>query len=512
MNVTTLMRQSMRLNRDRPAVITEDRSFSFAEAWDRGVRVANGLRALGVKPGDRVAGLEENNLGCVDAVLGCAIAGAVRVPLYPRNSPQAHSHMIEGTAAKVVLADEALAGPVVGLDRKLGCLEHVQVRDAGYEQWLAAQDATDPMLEIGDDDWTIIRHSGGTTGKPKGVGYTHHDWVLNCRNWAYMLDRMSRASVVGHAGPISHASGYLFLPGWLAGAANLVFGVFEPGKVLEMMREHRVSHMFASPSLLAALARHPRASDAAWPHLRSILVGGAPITDATALLGRKVFGDCLYQGFGQTEAVPITGMGPDEWFAQIEGSTPLRSAGRVHPFAQIEIRDAEGHALPIGEEGEIVAKVEGQMRGYWGDEELTRTRLVDGWVHTQDIGRIDANGFLYVMDRADDMIVSGGFNIWPAELETVLADHPAVVEAAVFGIPHERWGEAPMAVVTVTDPAAVSAEELIELCRARLGSYKKPSAVRITTEALPKSVVGKLLRKQLREPYWEGHERRVSGA
>src|SRR5574337_698886 len=239
MNVTTLMRQSMRLNRDRPAVITEDRSFSFAEAWDRGVRVANGLRALGVKPGDPVA-------------------GAVRVPLYPRNSPQAHSHMIEGTAAKVVLADEALAGPVVGLDRKLGCLEHVQVRDAGYEQWLAAQDATDPMLEIGDDDWTIIRHSGGTTGRPKGVGYTHHDWVLNCRNWAYMLERMSRTSVVGHAGPISHASGYLFLPGWLAGAANLVFGAFEPGKVLEMMRRHRVSHMFASPSLLAALARHPR--------------------------------------------------------------------------------------------------------------------------------------------------------------------------------------------------------------------------------------------------------------
>lgn len=512
MNVTTLMRQAVQLNRNRPAVITEDRTLTFGEAWERGVRVANGLRALGVKRGDRVAGLEENNLGCVDSVLGCAIAGAVRVPLYPRNSPQAHGHMIEGTACKVVFADEALAGPIAGLDRKLACLEHVQVRDAGYEAWLAAQDATDPMIEIADDDWTIIRHSGGTTGKPKGVGYTHHDWVLNCRNWAYMLERMSRSSVVGHAGPISHASGYLFLPGWLAGAANLVFGAFEPGKVLEMMRTHRVSHMFASPSLLAALARHPRASEAAWPHLRSVLVGGAPITDATALLGRKVFGDCLFQGFGQTEAVPLVGMGPDEWFADIEGSTPLRAAGRVLPFAQVEIRDAEGNALPIGAEGEIVAKVEGQMRGYWGDEELTKTRLVDGWVHTHDIGRIDANGFLYVMDRADDMIVSGGFNIWPAELETVLADHPAVVEAAVFGVPHERWGETPMAVVTVSDPNAVSADELIELCRERLGSYKKPSAVRITTEALPKSVVGKLLRKQLREPYWEGHERRVSGA
>lgn len=512
MNVTTLMRQAARLNRNQTAVITEDRTLTFAEAWDRGVRVANGLRRLGVQPGDRVASLEENNLGCVDLVLGAAIAGAVRVPLYARNSAQAHRHMIEGTGCKVLFADAALAGPDSGLQDKLGGLQHVQIRDDGYESWLAAQDATDPMLEISDDEWYIIRHSGGTTGKPKGIGYTHDDWVLNCRNWAYVLDRISRFSVVGHAGPISHGSGYLFLPGWLGGAANLVFGAFEPGKVLDMMRTYGVSHMFASPSLLAALARHPRATESAWPRLRSILIAGAPITDATALLGRKVFGDCLYQVFGQTEAVPITGMGPDEWFADIKGSTPLRSGGRVYPFAQVKICDAEGNELPIGAEGEIVAKVEGQMRGYWGDEALTRTRLIDGWVYTHDIGRMDENGFLYVMDRADDMIVSGGFNIWPAELETVLADHPAVIEAAVFGIPHERWGETPMAVVTVADVGAVTAEELIELCRERLGSYKKPSAVRITTEPLPKSVVGKLLRKQLREPYWAGHERRVSGA
>jgi acyl-CoA synthetase (AMP-forming)/AMP-acid ligase II len=205
-------------------------------------------------------------------------------------------------------------------------------------------------------------------------------------------------------------------------------------------------------------------------------------------------------------------MGPEEWFGEIEGSTPMRSAGRIVPHAQVQIRSEDGAVLPIGQEGEIVAKVEGQMRGFWGDEELTRTRLVDGWVHTQDIGRLDANGFLYVLDRADDMIVSGGFNIWPAELETVIADHPAVIEVAVFGIPDERWGETPMAVVCVNDAAAVTAEELIQLCRDRLGSYKKPTRVEFSTDPLPKSVVGKLLRKQLREPHWAGHDRRVSGA
>jgi acyl-CoA synthetase (AMP-forming)/AMP-acid ligase II len=512
MDVTTLMRQAASLNTDFTAVITEGVRLTFAEAWDRGVRLANGLRAMGVQPGDRVAGLEDNVVGCADFFLGCAIAGVVRVPLYPRNSREAHRDMLTGTDCVVVVSDETHAASVVGLEAEVGSLQHVLVRDASYETWLAAQDAVDPELVIDGDDWYVIRHSGGTTGRPKGVGYTHHDWVLNCRNWAYSLERMRRDSVIGHAGPISHGSGYLFLPAWLAGAANLLFGVFEPAKVLRMMDEHRVSHMFASPSLLASLIRHPDAATDRWPHLRSIFVGGGPITDATALLAHAVFGDVLFQGYGQTEAVPLSLMGPEDWFATVPRSTPLRAAGRVVPYALVEIRDPDGTVLPIGEEGEIVAQVEGQMRGYWGDDELTATRLVDGWVHTQDIGRVDANGYLYVLDRADDMIVSGGFNIWPAELETVIADHPAVIEVAVFAIPDERWGETPMAVVTVEDLDAVTAEELIASCSQRLGSYKKPSRIELTTEPLPKSVVGKLLRKQLREPYWFGHDRRISGA
>ena len=512
MDVTTLMRQAVRLNADFTAVITEDVSLTFTEAWQRGVRFANGLRSMGVRPGDRVAGLEDNVLGCADFFVGCAIAGAVRVPLYPKNSREAHAHMLSGTDCVVVISDSSHAAGVVGLDADIDALQHVLVRDAGYEAWLAAQDATEPDVDIAGDDWFVIRHSAGTTGKPKGVGYTHHDWVLNCRNWAYSLERMRRDSVIGHAGPISHASGYLFLPAWLAGAANLLFGVFEPEKVLRMMREHHVSHGFASPTLLAALARHPDARAHRWLDLRSIFVGGAPITDATALLAREVFGDALFQGYGQTEAVPLSLMGPEDWFADVEGSTPLRAAGRVVPNGSVEIRDEAGNAVPIGQEGEIVAKVEGQMRGYWGDDELTATRLIDGWVHTNDIGRLDANGYLYVLDRADDMIVSGGFNIWPAELETVIADHPAVLEVAVFAIPHERWGETPMAVVTVADLDAVTADELIEACAQHLGSYKKPTRIELTTEPLPKSVVGKLLRKQLREPHWVGHDRRVSGA
>lgn len=513
MDVPSLMRQAAQIYGSRTAIITRDAVLTFAQAWDRGVRLANGLRSLGVSPGDRVAGLEDNNLGAADLFLACAIAGAVRVPLYARNARPSHGHMLAQTKAVVVLTDLAYADTVTGLEKDIGTLQHVVVRDGGYEEWLAAQSPEDPMVAVDGGDWYIIRHSAGTTGRPKGVGYTQHDWLVNCRNWFYRLAPLRLSSVVGHAGPISHASGYLFLPTWLHGSANLLFGGFDPEKVLVMMREHKVSHMFAAPSMLPPLCRHPLATSAGWPDLEAILVGGAPITDATALRAREVFGDVLYQVFGQTEAVPLTVMTPEEWFGEFEGSTPLRAAGRVLPFALIEIRDEDGRVLPIGAEGEIYAQVEAQMRGFWEDGDgLTSHRLVDGWVRTEDIGKLDHHGFLYVLDRADDMIVSGGFNIWPAELETVIADHPQVQEVAVFGIPHEQWGETPMAVCTVAGGATVTEAEIIALVSGRLGSYKKPARVEFTTDPLPKSVVGKLQRKVLREPHWAGQQRRVGGA
>jgi acyl-CoA synthetase (AMP-forming)/AMP-acid ligase II len=509
-DVPSLMRQALSYNAERTAIITEQRTLTFREMWDRGVRLANGLIELGVRPGDRVAGVEDNNLGAADFFLGAAIAGAVRVPLYARNRRLSHAQMLENTEAKVLLTDPTYVPDVSGLEEEIPTLEHVLVRDDKYEDWLAAQSDVDPMVELGPDDWYIIRHSAGTTGRPKGVGYTQHDWLVNCRNWYYRLPNLELDSVVGHAGPISHASGYLFLPAWLHGSTNLLFGAFDAAKVIDMMQRHRVTHAFAPPSMLAALSAHPGAASGDWSQLQCLLIGGAPSTDATILAGRRTFGDVLYQVFGQTEAVPLTIMTPAEWFADVPGSTPLRAAGRPLPFALLEIRDEMGQTLPLGEVGEIYAKVEAQLRGFWNDAG-TEERLVDGWVRTRDIGRIDSNGYLYVLDRADDMIVSGGFNIWPAELETVIADHPDVVEVAVFAIPHERWGETPMAVCTITDGATVTEQDIIDLVTETLGSYKKPSRVDLIRDPLPKSPVGKLLRKQLRDPHWAGQERRVGG-
>jgi acyl-CoA synthetase (AMP-forming)/AMP-acid ligase II len=511
-DVPSLMRQSVQFHADRTALITRTRSLTFAQAWDRGVRVANGLRALGVRPGDRVAAVEDNTLAAADFFVGAAIAGAVRVPLYPRNSRRSHQVMIEQTGSVVVVAEADYVDAVKGLDEECAGLRHVLVRDESYEGWLTDQSPVDPMVTVGPDDWYVIRHSSGTTGRPKGVGYTQHEWLVNCRNWYYRLPNLGWDSVVGHAAPISHAAGYLFLPAWLAGATNLLYGPFDVPTVLDLTERHRVTHTFAAPSMLAGLAADPSAVGRDWSALQCILVGGAPVTDATVTAARRVFGDVLHQVFGQTEATPLTILTPQEWFADVPGSTPTRSAGRVLPFCRLEIRDAEGTVLAAGEEGEIWTQVEAQMHGYWEDPERTAERLVDGWVRTGDIGRLDGNGYLYVLDRVDDMIVSGGFNIWPAELETIIADHPQVRAVAVFGIPHPKWGETPMAVCVTAPEATVTEQEIVALVSTRLGSHQKPSAVRLTTDPLPVSVTGKVQRKVLRDPFWADRESRVGGA
>lgn len=506
------MRRSALFHRDELAIIDGDVRLTYGEAWERGLRMANALLALGLKPGDRVGVLEDNTFESVDLFCGAAAANLVRVPLYPRNSPEAHRHMLDHTGCRAVVVSASHAEAVSGLDSSVPSLEHIIVRDDHYESWLASHPADDPDPVVVSDDYFIIRHTGGTTGPSKGVAYTHKTWLDAGRDWFFAFPPVQKGDVCQHAGPISHGSGYFFTPIWLSGGVNLLVREFDPPTVVETMERERVAYGFLVPTMLNALAREATAADRDWQHLKVLQIGGSPIADDTALLAREVFGDVLYQGYGQTEAVPITMMGPTEWFSEVEGSTPLRSAGRPLPFGDLAILDPNTQQeLPMGSEGEIAIRCDGQMLGFWNDERATAERMHDGWVLSGDIGRLDANGYLYVLDRKDDMIISGGFNIWPAELENVLTDHPQVIEAAVFGVPSDRWGESPYAIVCVGEGAEVSPDELIALCGDRLGSYKKPVAVEITTTPLPKSPVGKLARKTLREPHWTTHDRRVAG-
>ncbi len=510
MEVRTQMRDAALRNARRTAVVAGARRVDFSEAWSRGVRMANALRALGIRPQDRVGVLEDNCLEASDFFLGAAIANVVRVPLYPRNARAAHVHMLGHTGCRAVVVAEKYSSELAGIQTELPELEHVIVRDAGYEDWLMGHSDRDPALPIDPEDNYIIRHTGGTTGRSKGVAYTHRAWLAAARDWFYLYPPVAPGDACLHIGPISHGSGYLFTPMWLGGGVNVMVDRFEPNLILDVMEAERIAYMFLVPTMLNAINHIPGIEKRRFPDLKCILISAAPIADDTALRAHRLFGDVLYQGYGQTEVLPIAMMGPKQWFAtDLPGSTPLRSCGMPLPYAQLQIWDENNQPVPAGETGEIVAKTDGQMKGFWNDPEGTAERVVDGWVKTGDVGRLDDNGYLYMLDRAGDMIISGGYNIYPAELENVLTGHPDVIEAAVFGIPDAKWGETPCAVCSIKEGATVNENALAELCAEKLGRYMRPGRIVLQTGALPKTPVGKIKRKELREPFWVGRTRRV---
>ena len=512
MNVTTLMRRAAQHYSNHEAIIYNDVRLTFAQAWIRGVRLANGLLAMGLRPGDRVGVLEDNSVEAADFFQAAAIANLVRVPLYPRNGRAAHLHMLGHTNCRALLVSESHAHETAGLEAELPDLEHIFIRDEKYEPWLAQQSEIDPDIAVAATDYFIIRHTGGTTGPSKGVAYTHKAWLAAGRDWFYTFPPVEPADKCLHLGPISHGSGYQYLPVWLAGGCNVMVDHFETAATLELMEREKINFCFMVPTMVNAVVHDEVARSRDFSALKCLLIAAAPIQDATALAARSIFGDALYQGYGQTEVLPISMMNSAQWFTTIDGSNPLRACGLALPFAEVQIWDEDDKPLPANDVGEIVARSDGMMTEFWNNPEATAERMVNGWIKTGDLGKLDANGYLYVVDRADDMIISGGFNIWPAELENVLAGHADVIEVAVFGIPHERWGETPHAVCVVKTDSTVTTDELIELVAADLGSYKKPGSLTLTTEPLPKSPVGKIKRKDLREPFWAGRDRRVSGS
>lgn len=513
MDVRGILRRSVSVNGDRPAVIADGWDLTFAQMWQRGVRLANGLLGLGLVPQDMVATLEDNSLGAVDTYVGAAIANLVRVPLYVRNGRAAHVAMLNNVGARALIVDTEHADEVVGIRSEVPTLQHIVVRGDGYESWLADQSDVDPDPVIDDRDLYIVRHTGGTTGAPRAVPNSHRTWVAAARDYFYPLPPPVCGDRILHIGPLSHASGYWLLPLWAVGGVQLVVRGLDAAQMLEVMERERVAYTFVPPVLLNRFTRVPGAARRDWSHAKAFLMSGGPIAEETIRRARATFGDRpLYQLYGQTETGAVAVMGPDEWFAQPGGSSPLAACGRLHPWVDLEIRDESGAPIALGQAGEIAVRAEGQFEGFLNAPEESADRLVDGWVLTGDVGRLDVNGYLYLLDRKNDVIVSGGYNIHPLELENVLASHPAVVEVAVFGVPHATWGETPMAVCCVEAGAEVTEDELRRLVADRLGSYMKPTHVQLTTEPLPRSPVGKVMRRALRDPHWAGHERRIAGA
>jgi acyl-CoA synthetase (AMP-forming)/AMP-acid ligase II len=504
------MERAARTWPDSEAVVEGSRRLTYRQAWDRGLRLANLMREAGLHPQDRIAVLEDNTLEAVDFYLACTIANLIRVPLYARNSADSHHHMMSHTGcAGLVVAAKYL--PEV--DGCVDSLRFLLTRDETYEERLAAAPADGLDIDVAESDIFIIRHTAGTTGRSKGVAYSHRKWITIMRDWLYPWPPMEVGDAFLHQSPISHGSGYFFTPAWVAGARNVMLPKAEPAEILRAIEQERITHLLGIPTIISSIVRHPDATARDLSSIKALTISGAPIDESTARHAHKIFGDVLYTGFGQTEINPVTFMGVKEWLGEHGNPGRPRSAGRAQPHGELRILDVETHEpVPAGETGEIAARTDGQFEGFWGQPEATAERIKNGWVLTGDMGRLDEEGYLYILDRAGDMIISGGFNVYPAELENAIASHPAIVEVAVFAVPHERWGESPAAVCVVNQTGDITEGEVRKLCRDQLGGYKQPSVVVIRQEPLPKSVAGKVLRKELREPYWIGRDSRVAGS
>ncbi len=324
------------------------------------------------------------------------------------------------------------------------------------------------------------------------------------------LPRIDEDDVFLVATPLSHAPGLGTWAFIARGAKQVVMPFFDPGRVLNLIEREHCTTMLLVPTMIQLILADPDAKRRDCSSLRWVMYGAAPIAEQTLQAAIELWGNILWQGYGQSEASPISYLPPRR---HVPGSPWLRSAGRPTPNVLVRIENPDGQELGPEEVGEIVVRTPGAMKEIWNDPDATASRLTpDGWVRTGDLGYTDPDGFLYIIDRKEDMIVSGGFNIWPAEVESALLAHPAVAEAAVIGVPHPKWGETPKAVVVLKPGYQATEDELIAWCRERVGPVRKPTSVEFRTQPLPRSPVGKVLRRVLREPYWGDVARRVSGA
>ena len=514
LDITSIVRTGAARHPDAVAVIFQDAAQTYGQLYERSCRLANILKSLGVNPGERVATLSENCLESVELIAGIALGGYVRSALYTYNSAESNLYLLNlvGASALILHADlyPAIAphlGDVPGLRNVIVFGGPTPAGAIRYESALAAASAQDPAIDVDDDAPHLIRFSSGTTGKPKGILHTVARWRAVATEMAMCLPKLTETDRYLAAGPLAHAA-LLPLYGTLAaGGSVVVMPAFDPAKFIDTVEQQRCTTTQLVPTMIQMIAGLPQARTADLSSLRAVFYGAAPISERTLADGRAVWGDIMFQVYGQSEAVPLTVLTP----ADHVGSR-LRSAGRPTPNTVIRIIDHNGNDLPAGEVGEIAVRTPAAMAGIWGDEAATRERLLaDGSLLTADMGYLDEDGFLYLADRKQDMIISGGFNIWPAELENALAAHPAVAEVAVVGVPHEKWGETPKAVVVLRNDQHADEQQLIDWTREKVGSVKRVTSVDFT-DALPKSAVGKVLRREVKKRLWADASHTIAGA
>lgn len=481
-------------------------------------RLASAIRGLGAKDGDRVAVLSMNSDRYLELYLAVGWAGAVIVPLNIRWSPLENEDAMRDCRAEILFVDRAFAPVGATLAQAIPGLKLVYADDGetpagmtGYEAVIAAsQPVPDAMRQR--DDLAGIFYTGGTTGRSKGVMLSHGNLMANALN-ALSEGMWPSGTTYLHAAPMFHlANGAAMYSVLLSGGANVVIQGFTPDGVAAAIQKERVTEVLLVPTMIQMFVDHPSLGSYDLSSLKRISYGASPISDAVLMRAMKALPNTEFtQAYGMTELSPIaTLLHWKEHIGDGRAKGRHRAAGRATFGCEVKIVDADDKVVPLGTVGEIAVRGDVVMMGYWERPEETARAVIDGWMHTGDGGYIDEDGFVYVVDRVKDMIISGGENVYSAEVENALAQHPAVAQCAVIGIPSERWGEQVHAVVVLKGGASATAEELLEFSKTLIAGYKCPRSVDITSTPLPLSGAGKVLKRELRRPFWENQTRRVS--
>ncbi|WP_454644746.1 class I adenylate-forming enzyme family protein [Bradyrhizobium liaoningense] len=521
MDPATIVRRGAGMYRCNTAVSFEGRRQSYGELYDRACRLANVVRACGAMPGDRVAALGDNAFETVEQAAACALANTPRVTLYTYQSATVNRYLLELTKARVLIVQSKYAEDLVPLLVGLTELRAVLVFGEGrrptgtmaYEEAMTSADAKDPNVPVAPEDVHIIRFSSGTTGKPKGIFHTIARWAHYNNEWAWVTPMLTERSRYLVPTSLAHLGIALLWNCLAVGACIIPVRAFDARNVLDLLETMKVTHAVAAPVMIRDMVRDPSSHQRDFSSLQCLMYAGSPIASDTLHAAIEVFGQSLFQLYAQSEAMPATMLLPHQHVSHgsEEEIRRLRSVGRATPNMLITVRDEFGSILPVGEVGEIAVRGPSTMSGIWGDPTATAQRtLADGSILTRDMGYIDNDGFVYLVDRKDDMIVSGGFNIWPSELEQTLLTHPAVSEVCVFGVPDERWGETPMAAVVLREGMRATEEELVAHTRSKVGGVKKVTRV-IFLASLPRTATGKIQRNMLKEPYWAKLDTRIAG-
>ncbi|RYG72952.1 long-chain fatty acid--CoA ligase [Lentibacillus lipolyticus] len=483
-----LAKKTLMQHRNRPAVKDGRGTITYEELRVQACQLAHALLNEGLKKGDRVAILMSNRREHVIFDIAIALTGLIKVPINSRLHPKEFDYILENSQSAILFGETNLIASVGVPMKKIDI-------DLDFQRYLIGHDETFPEIEVHEDDLFALMYTSGTTGNPKGGMLTHRNMISSALSLNQVCD-ITYGDTIGHVAPLTHGSNFLSQCALFFGLKQVIFNKFDPEEFLDDMEQEEISIIFLVPTLVNLMIHAHNFDPKKLRTIKSINMAGSPIAVEKVNKALELVGPKFAETYGLVEAPMVITMMPKQ-----ELQHRPDSCGATGPFVEMKIVDHNGREVPNGEIGEVACRGSLVMKGYWNNEKATNESIKDGWFHTGDLGWKDDAGYLRLVDRAKDTIITGGLNVYPREVEEVLNRHPAIKETCVFGIPDEKWGESICAHVVLQDSSSlVDKEELISLCKAHLASYKKPRRIEMVEE-LPKNGYGKIMRKSLRESY-----------